>query len=97
MSLDNGLCYFGLFYYEVFAYHARKMRVLQFIGEIPTIKQITGFFDCFPLILKHFPAEPDEDLPVFSRSVADGRWIMQPWDSARQKGANLKPATSPTV
>jgi len=85
MSLDTGLYYFGLFYYEVFAYHARKMRLMQMCTEVEVIKQMSGFFTCIPFILKNFPAEPDEDLPIFSRSIHDGRWIMEQWDRPNPK------------
>ncbi len=79
MSLDKGLYYFGLFYYEVFAYHARRMRVIQLFGGIGAVKEISGFFTCIPFILKHFSTEPDEALPIFSRSIHDGRWNMKQW------------------
>jgi len=81
MSLDTGLYYFGIFYYEIFAYHARKMRVMQLFGEFGTIKEISGFFACIPFILKHFSAEEDENLPIFSRSIHDGRWNMEQWNT----------------
>jgi len=83
MSLDTGLYYFGLFYYEIFAYHARKARVIQLFGGIDTVREISGFFTCIPFILKHFSVEPDENLPIFSRSIHDGRWNMMQWDQSK--------------
>ena len=83
MNLDTGLYYFGLFYYEVFAYHARKLRVVQLFGEIGGVKEISGFFTCIPFILGHFSVESDEDLPIFSRSIHDGRWKMKQWKSTK--------------
>jgi len=81
MNLDTGLYFFGLFYYEVFAYHARKIRVVQLFGDIGGVKEISGFFACIPFILENFSIGSDEDLPVFSRSIHDGRWLMEQWGS----------------
>jgi len=83
MSLGTGLYYFGLFYYEVFAYHARKMRVLEMFGGFSQHKEVSGFFICIPFILKHFSAQEDEDLPLFSRSIHDGQWKLQQWEISK--------------
>jgi len=76
LNKNNGLYFFGLFHYDTLAYHARRTRVTQRVDHIVVTPEISGFFEMLPFIVNQFEPDEDEHLPVFSRLIKDGQWIL---------------------
>ncbi len=76
MTIETGLFFTGVFWYETLAYHARKFRLLQKYYAFEYVPGLSGFVMLIPFLIDHLETPGEELYPRFARKIEDGEWFI---------------------
>jgi hypothetical protein len=72
-SLDQGLFYLGIFWYDTLAYQARKFRVVLQLMSLDLNPTLPGFCRLIPYLGCYFEGVEKEEIPILQRQP-NGKW-----------------------
>ncbi len=81
-SIVSGLYYPAIVWYDDLVFYARKVHIVRGIITLDGGHGVLGFLDLIPFIAEQF-AEPDQELPVFTQSIATGEWSIHARDDPK--------------
>ena len=73
---QTGLFYLAIFWYDKLVFHARKFRLLCQFAAPSYEHGLPGFIEAIPFLSRQFYSEQEESLPVLTRKLDDGEWII---------------------
>jgi hypothetical protein len=77
LTLESGLYYPALFWYETLRYHAWKLRLAHKSWGKDAVKSpIHGVTDIYPLLLEHFESSHEREMPRL-RKAGSGDWRIE--------------------
>jgi hypothetical protein len=79
-TLDQGLFYLGIFWFDTLAYQARKFRVVLQLMPVDFNPSLPGFSRLVPYLSQYFEGIGKEELPTLRR-LSNGEWEVTDFDA----------------